>query len=201
MDQRPGTEPDLAARLAALHDASFGWARSCCRGDADLASDVLHSAYVKVLAGRAVFRARSGFRTWLFGVIRFTALEVLRAGARESPLDDVAEPASASPSPEAHLLETEQVIALRAALGRLPDRQREVVHLVFYEGLTVAEAAEVMAVSVGSARVHYARGKARLRTLLAPWRDHGEPREVVDVRPRAADARWSLAAEDGDSTT
>jgi RNA polymerase sigma-70 factor (ECF subfamily) len=45
-------------------------------------------------------------------------------------------------------------------------RQQDVLHLVFYQGLTVEEAAHVMAVSVGAARTHYARGKARLAELL-----------------------------------
>ena len=55
---------------------------------------------------------------------------------------------------------------LRNCLSRLPARQAEVLHLVFYQDLSLAGAAEIMGVSLGSARTHYERGKARLRELL-----------------------------------
>jgi RNA polymerase sigma-70 factor (ECF subfamily) len=60
----------------------------------------------------------------------------------------------------------EQVAQLREALAALPNRQRQVLHLVFYEEMSLREAAAVIGVSIGTARVHYERGKKRLRQRL-----------------------------------
>lgn len=141
------TALDLDAHLESLHAASFGWARSCCAGDADEAADVLQATYEKVLGGRATFAGRSSFRTWLFGVIRLTALESHRRGARELRVSDW-DGSSTPQQADAALLEAEREDALRHALQQLPARQREVLHLVFYEGVSVTQAAEMMDLSV-----------------------------------------------------
>jgi RNA polymerase sigma-70 factor (ECF subfamily) len=54
----------------------------------------------------------------------------------------------------------------QSAMKSLPRRQREALHLVFYQDLSLSEAAEVMGISIGSARQHYDRGKKRLREFL-----------------------------------
>jgi RNA polymerase sigma-70 factor (ECF subfamily) len=155
--------------LEELHPASFGWAVQCCGGDRQEAEDVLQTTYLKVLDGRARFGGRSSVKTWLFAVIRQTAAERRRARwVREI----VAlrwrngHPAPPAPTPEALTGDAERARGLRAALAVLPARQREVLHLVFYQDLTVEEAAEVLGLSVGSARTHYHRGKAALRERL-----------------------------------
>ncbi len=163
---------ELEERLASLHEDSFGWACSCCGWNETEAEDVLQTVYLKVISGRARYDGRSAFRTWLFGVIRFTALELhRRIRLHDEKIDGLAGESVAmgqAPSaPDDALVEARQAERLRAALSGLSDRQAEVLHLVFYQGLTVREAADVMEVSVGSARIHYDRGKKRLRALLS----------------------------------
>ena len=159
---------ELEAWLGRLHQESFGWALSCCAGDHARAEDVLQTTYVRVLSGVAVFGGRSLFRTWLFGVIRRVAMEEQRrwhkTEARTLQLEDAA-PQQLADQQQA-VDENDDVHALQRALGQLAERQREVLHLVFYQDMTIAQAAELMNISVGSARTHYERGKVRLRALL-----------------------------------
>jgi RNA polymerase sigma-70 factor (ECF subfamily) len=68
--------------------------------------------------------------------------------------------------PEGLLGTSESNDRLRTALTRLSTRQQEVMHLVFYQDLTIEEAAGLLNISLGSARTHFERGKARLRDLI-----------------------------------
>src|SRR6185436_18271736 len=74
--------PILQREIAALHEASFGWALSCVGRDRPLAEEVLQEAYFRIIEGRARFDGRSALKTWLFGVIRMTAREHRRWRAR-----------------------------------------------------------------------------------------------------------------------
>ena len=58
-------------------------------------------------------------------------------------------------------------MTLREALRHLPDRQRAVIVLRFFEDMTEAEAAETLGVAIGTIKSQTAKGLARLR-ILAP---------------------------------
>src|SRR5262249_46252934 len=164
---------DFRDELERLHPASFGWALWCCDHRRDEAEEVLQTAYLKVLEGAARYGGRASLRTWFFSVVRRTAWgqrrrrwvrELLLAPWGRQPLVAV------HPAPEEALSSCERNGELRRALAALPARQRDVLHLVFYQELTIEEAAEVLKIGLGTARTHFERGKARLRELLT----HGE---------------------------
>lgn len=166
---------ELRAQLEQLHASSFGWALACCRRDRSDAEEVLQIAYLKVLEGKALFTGSASFKTWLFAVIRKTALDQRRKHFLRSVLILRAEEHRTAGSrverPDESAYRSEMQAVFRSALARLPNRQREALQLVFYHDLSLQEAAVVMGVSIGSARTHYDRGKKRLRELLEESED------------------------------
>ena len=178
-------EPDvngdeLKSRLEKLHPASFGWALTCCAWNRSEAEDVLQTTYLKVMDGRARFDGRSSLKTWLFSVIRRTAMEEHRsflrrsgagaAGVNREPragLRSEAGDDASTQRPDRIVEGSEDRARVREALARLAVRQREVLDLVFYHELSIAEAADVMGVGLGTARTHYERGKSALLDRLA----------------------------------
>lgn len=156
--------------LERLHEQCFSWALSCVRGRRDEAEDVLQMTYLAIVEGEARFGGQSSLRTWLFAVIRNVAHSRWRRARRS--LQALARIAAFAPQAEAFAQPgvPPEDARLLGALRSLPKRQHEVLDLVFYRDLSIAEAADVLGISLGTARMHYERGKAALRERLADMR-------------------------------
>jgi RNA polymerase sigma factor (sigma-70 family) len=159
---------ELEQQLQALHTASLAWALACCDRDRDDAEDVLQTVYMNIFDGKARYEGRAAFRTWLFAVIRRTAAghRRMRWFRRLRFVPHDGDHASGEEPVDGRIAHSERVAALLRALGRLARRQREVLELVFYHDMTIEQAGETLGISLGSARVHYERGKKRLAALL-----------------------------------
>lgn len=132
----------------------------------DVARDVVQQAFVQLHTARHDFRTDARLRPWLNTI----ALNLVRQHYRrrkvrkEGPMSEglgIAEELRPS------RLEREQDASrLREALGLLPDGQREVVVLHWFEEKSFAEVAELVDSSEGAVRVRAHRAYKRLRELL-----------------------------------
>ncbi|WP_373494351.1 RNA polymerase sigma factor [Aquiflexum sp.] len=155
--------------LKGLHKEAYHWARQCCSFDEDLAKDVLQQVYLKILEGKAIYNEKSQLKTWLFSVIRFTASEWKKKDKNFYPFEE-----------EFDAAETDEEVTTASheeLIERLPERQKEVLLLVFYHNLTLEKAAEVMGISIGSVRTHYDRGKSGLKDLILKKQDYENARQ------------------------
>ncbi len=110
-------------------------------------------------------------RTWLYRVTANLCTDRLRRRRRTQPLDAVPEPADGAPGPAGSLQDRARAEALQAALGRLPERQRQAVVLRHLEELANPEIAAIMGVSVEAVESLVARGKRALAADLSARRN------------------------------
>lgn len=179
---------DLDAFLAGVERSAFRMARQYT-GDDDEALDLVQDAmlrFVRHYAGhpsdqwRPLFyrvlrnrlhdwhrraRVRRRLLAWWPG-----SGVAGQAGDDGAVVDALPGPASEKPDRQAQ--SEAALIALEAALRRLPARQREVFLLRSLDGMDVADTARAMGVSIGSVKTHYHRAVQRLRELLGDhWHD------------------------------
>ncbi len=147
----------------------FGLIRAQC-DNADLAEEITQSTFCTIVARIGQYTELGRFESWLFRIAMNRLRDEMRrrkrharpvepealvglAGAEEPPSDAAAGP--------------DEVQALRAALERLSEADRRVIHLRHFAGLSFARIAEVLGEPLGTvlARQHRALGK--LRQMLA----------------------------------
>lgn len=148
----------LESFLKEHHKDAFLWALQCCSYNRDDANDVLQMTYLKIVEGKAKFKEQSAFKTWLFSVIRFTAIDFMKQDRSYRSLDGV----EIMEEPVFSADETNY----KTLLLQLPERQREVLLLAFYHQMTLAVIAETTGLHIGTVRTHYERGKSALRKLI-----------------------------------
>lgn len=129
--------------------------------DRAAAEDVTAQAFEKAYRRRSSFNAKRGTqRAWLFTIARNAALDELRRRRRIASL--LVDPADVTIEPAA-VEDDERLGTLRAAMEALDARDRELIALKFHAGLSNAEIARVLEISVANAGTRVHRAMTRLR--------------------------------------
>lgn len=186
-DLRIGGQP-LVDLVRDYHRPMVGFARTLV-GSASAAEEVVQEAWLQVIKSAATFEGRSHEATWLFGIVRNTALRHRRrestireheqlAQEGADPLEGRMHPPghpqgghwSVPPTerflPENHVVAQELAEELRLALEEIPPRQRQLVILRYVVGLSAEEAGEVAQVDGQAQRALLYRARGNLRSAL-----------------------------------
>ncbi len=150
---------ELATLLKEHHKDAFLWASHCCHYDQEKGKEVLQQTYVKILEKKAVYKRKAAFKTWLFSVVRFTAIDYLKKEKSYESLEHIKIGVEDAPY-EIYKVDYKEL------LKQLPERQHQVLLLAFYHEMTLAEIATITGLHIGTIRTHYERGKQTMRTLL-----------------------------------
>ncbi len=172
-------------QLVILHqDGLYRWITSLVR-DPDLAADITQSTFITAYEKLESFRGAS-FRAWLFRIARNRSIDEFRRQKRRASisLDAVREEeslgegsekslmefvASDVPQPEETVTRNEQAETIARLLETLPEAYRQVLELVDLEGLDYLEAAQVLAVPLGTVKSRMARARLKFRELALEY--------------------------------
>lgn len=145
--------------------------------DVTLAEELTQEVFVRAAASLLLFRGDSTVSTWLFRIARNTYLSWAER-QRDAEIDT--EEFHALPdqrldgNPEAYLLQTEQRAVIRRAMGMLPERQRTMLLLRDLQGLSYAEIAVVLDMSLAAVKVNLHRARLRFREIYDMLEGHDD---------------------------
>ena len=158
---------DAFGELVLRHQSAVRrFLRHLTGGDHATADDLTQETFVRAYRNLARHRGDSSFATWLLGIAHNLHRNARRKAARfvAPPDETLADETTPSPARSSDLRHD-----LAAALRSLSGDEQTAIHLFYQQGLSHPEIAEVVGWPLGTVKTHLARGKEKLRHLLAAW--------------------------------
>ena len=155
--------PDVRTEIAALLPRLRRFGRTLARTRED-ADDLVQMAVEKALLRTDQWTPGTRLDSWMFRIMQTTWIDELRARDRRAQTfvpEEEGEHVGVS-SNDAQV----EALAVRKAVAQLNDEQRAVVGLVLVEGLAYQEAADVLAIPVGTLTSRLSRAREALQALL-----------------------------------
>ncbi len=168
-----GSEAAMAALYKALAGAVFAFVRRrLYAADDGAVQDVVVETLYEAWRAAATFSGQSRVLTWVLGIARHKLLDAARRQPQDvhEDIDDHAETlADQSPDITLQLAEQQRAEWLGWCMDRFPADQRESLHLLLVEGLSVDAIAQVQSCPGGTVKTRVFHAKQKLKACLARW--------------------------------
>tara|TARA_B100000683_G_scaffold276383_2_gene330190 strand:+ start:31987 stop:32529 length:543 start_codon:yes stop_codon:yes gene_type:complete len=125
--------------------------------DHDVADDIAQDTFVKVWKNLSSFKGDAKLSTWIYRIATNESLTYLRKKKRRFflPIGDVEHELSSSLESDHYYSGDEIQLKLQKALLKLPEKQRLVFNMKYFEEMKFKDIAEILDVSVGSLKAQY----------------------------------------------
>jgi RNA polymerase sigma-70 factor (ECF subfamily) len=133
--------------------------------DRQRAEDAVQETFAAIWRSAASYRPERGpAAPWLYAVARNAVVDRMRV--RAEPTADLPETASDDPGPPERAELAEASWRVHRALESLPRREREVIELAYWSGLSQSEVADYLNIPLGTVKTRTRSALARLAELL-----------------------------------
>ncbi|WP_067532562.1 RNA polymerase sigma factor SigM [Nocardia crassostreae] len=160
-----GERHAFAELLRRHRDHLWQTALRVCRAPED-AADALQDALLSAHRGATSYRGDAEVRTWLHRIVVNACLDRIRHNKTRHTVTLPAESLAERPYARDDFADLETTLIVDAALFTLPAEQRSALVAVELEGYSVADAAALLGVPVGTVKSRCARGRQRLEAHL-----------------------------------
>ncbi|MEZ5842837.1 MAG: sigma-70 family RNA polymerase sigma factor [Hyphomicrobiaceae bacterium] len=166
----------LAALFGRHQTRVFRFVLRLVRSEA-MAEELTNEVFMEVWRYAHRFEGRSTLSSWILGIAHNKAISALRKRREEGLDEGVAEQiADDADSPEVDLQKQDKGALLRACIARLGTDHREIIDLVYYQEMSVAEAASVLSIPENTVKTRMFYARKKLSELLkAAGVDRGWP--------------------------
>jgi RNA polymerase sigma-70 factor (ECF subfamily) len=165
-----GDERALAELYDRMAPLAYGLALRMT-GDTALAQDAVQDAFVRAwIHARSFDRKRGNARGWLLRIVRNSTIDALRSAdaLQRAAQRSVLEPSVvAAERPDELIARSQRSAALRRALEELPDEQRHVLEIAYFEGLSHSEIAARENIPLGTVKTRIREGVLKLRSFAS----------------------------------
>ena len=160
----------LFARLAVYREDVFRLCLGFSRNAAD-AEDLCHDVFLKAFARASSLREPAGMRIWLLRIARTTCLDHYRRlrVLPTVPMDCAPDAAADPPGPEGLNEANEERQRIKTAIRALPRKQREILVLREYGGLSYEDLARILHLRPGTVMSRLNRAR---RAVTAAFREN-----------------------------
>jgi RNA polymerase sigma-70 factor, ECF subfamily len=159
-------------------------------GRLESAEEIMQEGLLRIVRNWSGFRYQSAFKTWAVRILLNVFHDWLAKQRNALPLEDVSDCRQTDPLAGAMAEELRRYVADR--VSALPPRQREVLILLVYEGLSAEEVAQLLEIQLPNVYATLYQARQRLRVELAPFlgnSNHSNPAVDVPQAERSPEKR------------
>jgi len=177
-------DKDAACELLKIYYPDiFTYLRRLCGSRHD-AEDLTQQTFLKAWSSFDCFAGRSKFSTWLYRIAHNTYLDWLRknaAGTQSHPDQWWQECIDENPGPFANLTERQLAQRLYEAVDQLDEDRKHVVHLHYYQGLSIRETAKVLNIATSTVKYRLREVFKALRAKLGVRETGFEQKQTIPI--------------------